>query len=327
MPSVAIIGAGLAGLTAAHYLKDHAQVTVFEKARGVSGRMSTRRAEPYFFDHGAQYFTARLARFRAFLQPLIAAGIIAPWHARFVEIEHNQIIRRRQWDDEYPHYVGVPGMNAVAKSLAAELDIRVATRVGGITRSAGSWLLQDEEGQRLGEYDWVISAIPAEQAAVLLPDSLDFHAQIQQTKASACFSLMLGFAEPLTLDFDAAMIRQHELSWISVNNAKPKRAPAFSLLVHSDNQWADQHVDDDREQVRQFLMTRLSDLLDQDVSAAAHQVMHAWRYANIGKQAGDDYFLDAEQHLGVCGDWLVQGRVEAAFQSASGLAEAIQQTL
>lgn len=53
MTKIAIIGAGLSGLSIAHLLKDYAQITVFEKARGVSGRLSTRRAEPYVFDHGA----------------------------------------------------------------------------------------------------------------------------------------------------------------------------------------------------------------------------------------------------------------------------------
>ncbi|MDE4959738.1 NAD(P)-binding protein, partial [Francisella tularensis subsp. holarctica] len=40
MIKIAIIGAGIAGLTAAKILKDSAQVIVFEKSRGVSGRMS-----------------------------------------------------------------------------------------------------------------------------------------------------------------------------------------------------------------------------------------------------------------------------------------------
>ena len=40
--------------------------------------MSTRRAGPYFFDHGAQYFTARTKPFKDFIQPLVDQGIIAP---------------------------------------------------------------------------------------------------------------------------------------------------------------------------------------------------------------------------------------------------------
>ena len=67
MTRIAIIGAGLSGLTAADSLKDYAEITIFEKARSVGGRMSNRRAEPYFFDHGAQYFSAKTDEFKAFI--------------------------------------------------------------------------------------------------------------------------------------------------------------------------------------------------------------------------------------------------------------------
>ena len=84
MIKIAIIGTGLSGLSAAHLLRDYADITLFEKARGVSGRISTRCAESYFFDHGAQYFTARKKLFHNFIQPLLNQGIIERWNARYV---------------------------------------------------------------------------------------------------------------------------------------------------------------------------------------------------------------------------------------------------
>ncbi len=114
---VAIIGAGLAGLTAANILKDSVEITIFEKSRGVSGRMSTRYADPYYFDHGAQYFTAKSFEFKEFLKPMIDQGIIKNWQANFVEIKNSEIINQKSWDNEYKHYVGSPRMNAVAQYL------------------------------------------------------------------------------------------------------------------------------------------------------------------------------------------------------------------
>ena len=49
---------------------------MFEKSRGVGGRMATRRAEPYQFNHGAQYFKIENKEFKNFLQPLIQNKII-----------------------------------------------------------------------------------------------------------------------------------------------------------------------------------------------------------------------------------------------------------
>jgi len=45
---VAIIGAGLTGLTAASLLRDAGvEITVFDKSRGLGGRLSTRRTRDF----------------------------------------------------------------------------------------------------------------------------------------------------------------------------------------------------------------------------------------------------------------------------------------
>ena len=52
---VAIIGAGMAGLAAARALTQAGHtVTLFEKSRGVGGRVATRRIGDCIVDHGAQ---------------------------------------------------------------------------------------------------------------------------------------------------------------------------------------------------------------------------------------------------------------------------------
>jgi renalase len=168
MIKIAIIGAGLSGLSAAHFLKEHAEITLFEKAHGVSGRISTRRAEPYFFDHGAQYFTVRTKAFHDFIQPLIKQGIIERWNARYVKFDIDQIIERKNWVDYEPRYVGVPGMNKIAKHLAEGLNVHTNTKILSIKRS-DEWQLTDENAKHYSHFDWVISTTPSPQAAELLP--------------------------------------------------------------------------------------------------------------------------------------------------------------
>lgn len=300
---------------------------MFEKSRGVSGRTSTRRAEPYFFDHGTQFFTAKSEDFQHFIAPLVETGTIKRWDARFIEIRDRKITTQRQWDEEYPHYVGAPAMNAIAKSLAHGLNVKVGCRVAPITKKGDTWHLTDEEGHPLGEFDWVICTAPAEQATDLLPDNLPFHPQIRAVKMLGCFSLMLGFDEPLPLGFDAALIADEDISWISVNSSKPDRNTPFSLLLHSTNKWADAHIDDERTHVLDYLCQQTSDVIGHDVSVATHQAVHGWRYANIAPQNGDTFFCDDQAHIGVCGDWFIQGRVEAAFTSGNALSKQILKQL
>ena len=108
---IAIIGAGIAGLTTAKMLRDIAEVTVYEKSRGAGGRICTRYTDSFDFDHGAQFFIAKTSQFKEFLNPLIQSSVVKSWNARFVEIKKNQIINQRQWNDDFPHYVGAPTMS------------------------------------------------------------------------------------------------------------------------------------------------------------------------------------------------------------------------
>ena len=56
--SVVVVGAGIAGLTAAYQLSKHGMdVTVLEASERVGGRMSTDRADGYLIDRGAQFLS------------------------------------------------------------------------------------------------------------------------------------------------------------------------------------------------------------------------------------------------------------------------------
>ena len=326
MVSIAIIGAGLSGLTVANLLKDNAKITVFEKARGVSGRMSTKRAEPYFFDQGAQFFKAKTPEFQSFLAPMMEQGIIKKWDARFVEFMKKDIINKRRWNGTHPNYVGVPSMSAICKYLARGIDIHLNTRINKLINN-GSWELLDNENNNLGSFDWVVSTVPAQQAVELIPESFTYYDFVCSTKMVSCFTLMLGFNKKLLIDFDAALVGGSDISWISVNSSKPERAEGYSLVVHSTNKWAEEHLYDDRKKIMEYLCKQTSDIIDLDVTLADHKKLHGWHYANIKKQPKNDIFVDQDHKLAVCGDWCIQGLVESAFISALNVSNEINQII
>ena len=116
---VAVVGAGMAGLTAARTLAGAGlEVTLLDKSRGPSGRMATRRTAARAFDHGAQFFTVRDARFGRALQATQAP--LAPWRATFVRVlsDDGRQIGALPPDGE-TRWLPVPGMNALPKAWVA----------------------------------------------------------------------------------------------------------------------------------------------------------------------------------------------------------------
>lgn len=315
MTEIAIIGAGMAGLTLAREMKDYASITVFEKSRGYGGRMATRRRGDFQFDHGAQFFTAKTLPFRKFLKPYIDQGTIARWDAHFVEMDRNVVTDSRQWDDEYPHYVAQPGMNALCESMAQSLNVKLDTRVARIEKQSDCWQLLDDNGNILAVVDWVITAVPAGQAADLLPAGCNFKQELYDKPMLGCYSLMLGFERPLPLPWDAALVKHADISWVCNNHTKPGRPEKPTLLVHATNRWAEENMALDDAAVIAHLRRETAEVTGMDLKHAVHTDLHRWRYANISKQWGERSCLDTDMQLGAIGDWCVKGRIESAFQS------------
>ena len=315
MVKIAIIGAGLSGLTLGNLLANKADVTIYEKSRGYGGRIATRYYEDFFFDHGAQFFTVKSDAFGKFIRPMIEEGVLAEWHARFAEINKDGVIRTSTWDSSHPHYVGVPGMNAIGKYLARDLNISLETKVNKIVKNK-AWEIYDDNNNSLGIFDWVIVAAPLAQAADIMPAEYKYTKDFEKISMLSCFSLMLGFNISLNLGFDAALVKDRDISWISVNSSKPGRNGKFTMLIHSTNKWASQHIDDDMANVQSHLVAEVGKVIGQDVKNADHIAIQPWRYANI-KKHHVRFDIDAENKLAVSGDWCIKGRVESAFISAS----------
>ena len=149
-PRVAVVGAGISGLTAASRLaRGGCAVTVYETGRGPGGRTSTRRAGPdgagWQFDHGAQYFSAKDPAFRAIVEDWHADGLVAEWTGTFGALDAATGTFVPEETQTKERWVGTPSMNAVAKGLARRSGIslvtsrRVTSFEGGPGVGDGSW--------------------------------------------------------------------------------------------------------------------------------------------------------------------------------------------
>lgn len=163
---IVIIGAGITGLTLALKLQKHFDVTVYDKGRGLGGRMSTRKAEPFKFDHGAQFFTARGKAFQNFLEPLIKNGDVQHWQGKVITLEEGTKPTKRLWFE--PHWVACPNMNSLCKKMAKEVTFHMKTEVAPVgEKRIDGWHLKDVNGDDLGTYDWVISTAPPLQTLAI----------------------------------------------------------------------------------------------------------------------------------------------------------------
>ena len=331
---IAIVGAGLSGLTAAKRLcEGDLTVEIFDKGKGVGGRMSVRRSEDGLsFDHGAQYFTARSEAFQRQVTAWEEAGAVAQWDARFKLISVNENDEVVSSIDATPaeRFVGSPAMNQPLKALANELQpIHVSTQVTSIKLHEGLWRLTNQEGNSLGDFDNVIVSAPAPQSAELLSVSPALSNAAKSIEVAPSWACMIGLEEEIVneIGWDAAWIRGLEhppiLSWAARNNSKPNRDVADGIstwVLHGSPEWSRQHLAESSEVVAEKMFSAFQRLIGQSLGKPSHLVAHRWRYAL--PTAMEDHFLhDPERGLYACGDWCGGPRVEGAFLSGNACAE------
>ena len=317
---IAIIGAGLSGLTAAHHLKHAGHVSLFDKSRGVGGRMSTRYAEAYEFDHGAQYFTAREPRFQAAIETAIEQGIVAPWQGRALYQKGPNL----EPDTGGDRFVGTPRMNSWAKALAEGLNITLDARVSKLSQDSGQWTLTFEDGASQGGFNHVICAVPSVQAIDLLPETFSGMAALKATKMDACFALMAGWDERHDFGWDSLRVVDNAIGWMAVNSSKPDRHKNVTcLMVHAAPDWSNLYAKADRAWVKTEIEAAASALCGIDINTAPHRTLHCWLYASASVSPKQAVFFDAKMGLAACGDWCLGGRVEGAYLSGLAAANAI----
>ena len=343
-PRVAVIGAGLGGLIAARTLADHGlDVTVFDKSRGVGGRMATRKIPDVrssdldisdsespndgievSFDHGAQYFTARDGRFCRYVQSWIHDGIVQPWLGRIVELAPGgKIVEEKS---STPRYVGVPWMNRVGKHLAKGLNVVLETPIDHVRHRDDRWDVIASDAKSMGSFENVIVNCPPIQAESIIGDQSTITQKIVDAKMKPTWAVMICASGLSDLKFDAAFINEGPLSWIARDNTKPKRQTppgTQAWVLHASSEWSAANVDHDAADVQKDLIAAFEAASGATVSNVVYSVAHRWLYAIPESPLDQECLWDNATGIGACGDWCGGPRIEGAFLSGMAVAGAL----
>jgi len=331
-PRVAVIGAGLAGLVAARTLADHGlTIEVFEKSRGVGGRMATRRTtDGLSFDHGAQYFTARDERFTRLVQSWVHDGIAEPWHGRIVELRDGAVVAKK---DDMSRFVAVPGMNAIARYLATGLNLAFNCTIEKLEAIASGgpqlWRLMDNLGNQRGDFDCVIANCPPLQSGPLLRPHSPVAHTISRIEMLPCWASMIQLPDGLLLPFDAAFVGNSSLSWICREDSKPGRVKSEGScwVLHATSDWSMANLEAQSDDVEQRLHEAFAVASGVCASKIRGCGTHRWRYAIPKSVLTESCLWDSAMRLGACGDWCAGPRVEGAFLSGAAMAGAVLREL
>lgn len=323
---ILIIGAGLAGLSAANDLTQAGhKVLVIDKGRGLGGRLAGRRIGEATFDHGAQFMTARSPRFQQTVSTWVAAGVAEEWYSSYPG-------QSKEKSESHPRYRGVPTMTAVAKYLATDMNVLRSVRVLNFYQQDNHWLAELDNGEQVSAKGLLITS-PVPQTLDLLASGniqipADKQVRLDRIEYEACIAVMAVLDRSTTIPAPGAMaFDDGPLAWITDNQQK-----GVSLLpavtIHGSGDFSIAHFEEDRKTAGQRLIDAALPLLG-GANVTEFQV-HGWLYSKPKVVDPEACMLLSEgtdlPPLALAGDAFngpkVEGAVVSGWAAAAKLAAA-----
>ena len=298
-----IIGSGMAGLAAARLAAESGHsVYVLDKGRRIGGRVSTRRADSFTFNHGAQFLTARQEAFIAVCAQAESAGALRPW----------QVADRDA-------FCGAPTMRDLPGFLGDGLDIRQQAEVTGLQRVDDAIQCNAADGP-LAFGRRIIVTAPAPQTARLLAGIDDELATMAGTAEYApCWTGMYGFtAADLPALAAPTGADNGPVGWACWEAHRPGGSARTNgaLVVQAAPDWSASELERDSGSIAAALLAAYQVMIGETLPAPAYMAAHRWRYARVTRTADEAApRVSADGRIAVAGDWVAGARVEDAFMS------------
>ena len=328
-----VIGAG-AGAAAATYIIDHAlpnaEITVFEKSRGVCGRAAARRRETgtatHVYEHGANYLKDADDR--------VSSLVVGKFDDGLVEVEgpiwtfdaDGTVSEGR--DGDARRWTYADGITRLAKHLfgATGATVERETRIVDL-RHDGGWQVADADGTTHGPFDALLLNPPAPQTADLLRETgVDAVDRLGNAAAEVDYrtvwTAVLGYGFEIDAPYYALVNadKEHEVGWIGREECKPGHVldGESVLVVQASPDWSIERYDRSPEQNVADLARHAATVMDDQRLANPDWTDHqGWRYALPEEGVRDEAVRAAARDgVYVTGDWVAgDPRLHAAVRN------------
>lgn len=325
--NVIIVGAGLAGLMAAKHLKEaNIDYIVLEKEKIVGGRMATFISETGCADYGAQFFTTRSETMKTLAKQWQEENIVKKWTNGFPKMKSVDDLESLViYQDGYPRYAGLHGMNPIAQKLAEGLNIRVRHCVENLSVDDGKWKVAVQKNSQETAFfygDKLILTCPVPLSLKLLETSNikideNTEAMLRQTSYFPCLTGILTLDKKTNIPSPGGIqIAEGMVAFIS-DNAQKGISETTTVTIHGGDVWSREHEHLADEEILSLFIAGTRPLLGDGIILEKRLIR--WKYSKPENLHPDEFAYSLVPLLVVfAGDIFRRGAVEGAI--LSGLA-------
>lgn len=310
---VIIIGAGAAGLTCAKRLIENGfEVSIFDKSRGLGGRMASRRIKNGGFNHGA----SRIPNFRN--QKSV------PEHLKkLLETAFEKKILIEQGNA----FTAFASMKTFTSYLSEGIDVQKYSELISVTRVDAGIELQLNNASKVQVNEaFLIFAIPQPQLLALLQNDFpEIFILIQAAKMRASVAGLFAFDKKILLN--QSFLENERIYCFHENSRIGQHFMLDCWTIHSKNSYGKKLGHLDKAKIKEHLFEDFEQLASNNLPQPIYAEGHRWRYGFTKKALNKNFIFHRQNKIGICGDWCRGDNVLDALISGTLLADKISTTV
>lgn len=300
---LAVIGAGLSGLAAANALmRAGHEVVIFEKSRGLGGRLATRRLDGGgLANHGI---------------PAIDTAPGSGLADTLAAIDCRTVLSAGEPIPQLP--LGQPvvpalGVTMAAKRLGEGLTVVRSTRIARLRPSGDGYELGDEQGNGHGWFAGVVVSAPSPQAADLLEGIPAERQRVERLRAVAYDPAIMLIGHVDTADV-AAALRTGAGPVLRVATL-PLAGERATVVAHLDPAASGQLLDAASDAEITAAAPAMWDASGFESPCPEWAMVKRWRYATVRDDEARDDLVDVGTGIVLSGDGVCARGLPAVWQS------------
>tara|TARA_B100000678_G_scaffold215293_1_gene182592 strand:+ start:216 stop:1187 length:972 start_codon:yes stop_codon:yes gene_type:complete len=317
--NIAIIGAGMTGLSLAYNLKEH-NISIFDKSWRPGGRVSTRKHGSTYFDHGAHYLSINhhVKQLRDILNKL---NIVKEKEIIFsTDFLKNEIIKKKV-------LIGNNGMTSIPKKIFEDLNIKghFNSKIIKITKKDNKYSLfsNDEE---FTNFDFVLISIPFIQAKELSQEFIDFNKE-HEPKYDPIYTVMLSYDKSNNINLDGGLNLHKDISFFMKQNFKFSNLDKECWVFNLTSEYTENNLNIDKEKLEEKVIKVFENSFEIS-QKPIYQNSHRWLYAQTkityNSLSKKNWIGSKDSSIFLSGDWVTGKSLSDAWDSGQKLSNYIK---
>ncbi|XP_076069546.1 renalase-like isoform X2 [Oratosquilla oratoria] len=351
MTRVLLVGGGLTSAVTGAILRrevPQCQLILWDKAKGLGGRMSTSRAPHNAYciaDLGAQYISATpeyAQLHKSYYDDLVHDGVLVPLRCK--------LLGMKAMEEGTQHYVTPSGVSSIVKHFIAQAqtETKLNHHITSIQAQQGKWEVETQNGAR-DTFDVVVLTMPVPQLFGLsgtiqkiINSDRQLYEGLTSVEYSSRYALGLFYEEGtnLSLPEDAAaqyISNDPIMRFVAIDNIKrgvvlsrlksqPNTGqPGPSVIFHTSVPFGKAHLDKTPEEVKGILEQKVKEMFPEWPQPKEIKCQK-WRFSQVTSAfPGLPGCVVLDKGLIIGGDGFTHSNMDGCIESAKTVAEKVKE--